>query len=157
MNIRISESEVSFIQSASLGSTRTFTQHTVSRSEIIFRAEIRNNTYSYLLTLLNITWETDMKFKTSTSISIRHSIVLIFSSKAREIWNRKPVTFLAVPLCHRMVTTGQDSWLHIKVIYNVHRLSVGKRLLLPTLVPRVDCCEFSRYRSRLDHLLVSGE
>jgi hypothetical protein len=43
VNIRISESEdLSFIQSASLGSTRTFTQRTVSRSEIIFRAEIRN-------------------------------------------------------------------------------------------------------------------
>ena len=38
-------------------------------------------------------------------------------------------------------------------------LSVDKRLFLSTLVPRIDCCELSRYRFRLDHLLVtrSGE
>ena len=46
MNIRISESEDQlFIQSAPLDSTRTFTQRTVSRSEIIIRTEIRNNNF----------------------------------------------------------------------------------------------------------------
>ena len=46
MNIRISESEDQlFIQSVPLDSTRTFTQRTVSRSEIILRAEIRNNNF----------------------------------------------------------------------------------------------------------------
>ena len=37
----------------------------------------------------------------------------------------------------------------------VHRLSADKRLLLPTLVSRIDCCELSRYRFRLNHLLVT--
>ena len=32
----------------------------------------------------------------------------------------------------------------------VHRLSVEKRLFLPTLVSRIVCCEFSRYCFRLD-------
>ena len=37
----------------------------------------------------------------------------------------------------------------------LHRLSVDKRLFLPTLFPRIGCCEFLRYRFRLDHLLVT--
>ena len=36
-----------------------------------------------------------------------------------------------------------------------YRLSADERLLSSTLVPRIDLCEFSRYRSRLDHLLVT--
>ena len=54
MNTRISESEDQlFIQSPPLGSTRTFTQYTVSRSEIIIRVEIRT-TYFIKRTLEEI-------------------------------------------------------------------------------------------------------
>ena len=37
----------------------------------------------------------------------------------------------------------------------VHRPSADKRLIPLTLLPRTDLCEFSRSRSRLDHLLVT--
>ena len=36
-----------------------------------------------------------------------------------------------------------------------HWLSVEKQLFLRTLVSRIDCCEFSNYRFRLDQLLAT--